>query len=58
MTESRILVVDDDPAIRRSIVAELRSVGYETIEAVDGRDALSAAARGKPDLVMRGKYID
>ncbi|HET7705059.1 MAG TPA: response regulator transcription factor [Thermoanaerobaculia bacterium] len=52
MTDSRILVVDDDPAIRRSIVAELRSVGYETIEAVDGRDALSAAARGKPDLVI------
>jgi two-component system KDP operon response regulator KdpE len=52
MTESRILVVDDDPAIRRSIVAELRGAGYETVEAVDGRDALSAAARGKPDLVI------
>ena len=52
MTDGRILVVDDDPAIRRSIVAELRSAGYDTIEAVDGNDALSVAARGKPDLVI------
>jgi two-component system KDP operon response regulator KdpE len=52
MTDGRILVVDDDPAIRRSIVAELRSAGYDTIEAVDGNDALSVAARGKPDLLI------
>ena len=52
MTDGRILVVDDDPAIRRSIVAELRSAGYDTIEAVDGNDAMSVAARGKPDLVI------
>jgi two-component system KDP operon response regulator KdpE len=52
VTDGRILVVDDDPAIRRSIVAELRSAGYDTIEAVDGNDALSVAARGKPDLVI------
>jgi two-component system KDP operon response regulator KdpE len=52
MTDGRILVVDDDPAIRRSIVAELRSAGYDTIEAVDGNDALSVAARGRPDLVI------
>lgn len=52
MTGGRILVVDDDAAIRRSLVSELRGAGYETIDAVDGRDALSSAARAKPDLVV------
>ncbi|HMA18496.1 MAG TPA: response regulator transcription factor [Thermoanaerobaculia bacterium] len=48
----RVLVVDDDPAIRRSIVAELRGEGYETVEAADGREAMSVAARSRPDLVL------
>jgi two-component system KDP operon response regulator KdpE len=50
--EARILVIDDDAAIRRSIAAELRGAGYDTIEATDGRDALSAIVRAKPDLIV------
>lgn len=49
---ARILVVDDEPAIRRSIAAELRAAGYDTVEASDGRDALSMTARAKPDLII------
>ena len=49
---ARILVVDDDPAIRRSILAELRGAGYETVDAADGRDALSVVARARPDLIV------
>jgi len=49
---SRILVVEDDPAIRRAIVAQLRGEGYDVIEAANGREALAAARADKPDLVL------
>jgi two-component system KDP operon response regulator KdpE len=48
----RILVVDDDPAIRRSIVSELRGEGYETVEAGDGREATAMVGRARPDLML------
>ena len=49
---ARILVVEDDDAIRRSISVELRAQGYDTVEATDGRNALDVAARARPDLVL------
>ena len=49
---ARILVVDDDDAIRRSISAELRAQGYDTVEAADGKDALGAIERSRPDLIL------
>ncbi|HEX8153536.1 MAG TPA: response regulator transcription factor [Thermoanaerobaculia bacterium] len=52
MQSARVLVVDDDPAIRRSIASELRGAGYETFEATDGEDALSMIVRAKPDLIV------
>jgi two-component system KDP operon response regulator KdpE len=48
----RVLVVDDDPAIRRGLVAELQVAGYETIEAADGREGLSRFEAETPDLVL------
>jgi two-component system KDP operon response regulator KdpE len=47
-----ILVVDDDPSIRRTLAAELKAEGYEVAEAADGREALAAFAREEPDLVL------
>ncbi|HEV7243033.1 MAG TPA: response regulator transcription factor [Thermoanaerobaculia bacterium] len=48
----RVLVVEDDPAIRRSIVAQLRAEGYDVVEAADGREALAVVRRDKPDLIL------
>jgi len=48
----RVLVVDDDPAVRRGLVAELQVAGYETIEAADGREGLSRFEAETPDLVL------
>lgn len=48
----RILVVDDDPAIRRTLASELRSEGYDVSEAADGREALAVFEREEPDLVL------
>jgi CheY-like chemotaxis protein len=37
---ARILVVDDEPAVRRFVTDALRSSGYEVVAASSGRDAL------------------
>lgn len=47
----RILVVDDEPPIRRLLRTGLGSQGYEILEAADGRSAEVAIA-GDPDLVL------
>ena len=48
----RVLVVDDDPTIRRTLASELGSEGYEVLEAADGREALRLFERDEPDLVL------
>jgi two-component system KDP operon response regulator KdpE len=48
----RILVVDDDAAIRRGLVAELSTIGYETSEAADGCDGFARFRADAPDLVL------
>ncbi len=47
-----ILVVDDEPAIRRLLRTSLDAQGYDVVEAGGGRDALAAVEREKPDLVI------
>ena len=47
-----ILVVDDEPAIRRLLRTSLAAQGYDVAEAEDGAAALAAAEREKPDLVI------
>jgi two-component system, OmpR family, KDP operon response regulator KdpE len=48
----RVLVVDDEPAIRRFLHTSLSGHGYQTFEAVDGQEALSAVMAHRPDLVV------
>jgi two-component system KDP operon response regulator KdpE len=45
-------VVDDDPGIRESLSKELRSAGYETITAADGREGFASTKARSPDLVL------
>ena len=47
-----VLVVDDDPNIRRMIVAALRRDGYGFLEAANGRDALDMMRTEHPDVVV------
>jgi two-component system response regulator MprA len=49
---ARILVVDDEPAVRESLVSSLTFEGYETVEASDGVEALEQVEKDKPDLVV------
>lgn len=53
MTESgRVLVVDDEPQIRRALGTNLRARGYEVDLAASGEEALSLAAERHPDVVI------
>ncbi len=47
-----ILVVDDDEDYRMFVSLLLQRVGYETCEAATGEEALDAARRTRPDLVL------
>jgi len=46
----KILTVDDNEALRYSLVRSLREAGYQVIEARSGEEAISLAA-GDPDLI-------
>ncbi len=52
MKSATILVVDDEPQIRRVMRATLTSHGYTIIEARDGHEALEKFASERPDLVI------
>jgi two-component system KDP operon response regulator KdpE len=47
-----VLIVDDEPQIRRALTTNLRARGFEVAEAATGEDALRVAAERKPDLVV------
>jgi len=52
MAATRILVVEDDPAIRRGVVDALRFQGYVVSEASNGDEALSVALEARHDLLL------
>jgi two-component system sensor histidine kinase KdpD len=49
---TRILVVDDEPAITRTLRINLRARGYDSVVVGDGRSAMAAIEEEMPDLVV------
>jgi DNA-binding response OmpR family regulator len=47
-----VLLVDDDPAIRRAVAAGLELEGFAVVPASGGRAALEAAARVRPAVIL------
>jgi len=52
MAKARILTIDDEQAVRRSIRFYLEDSGYEVIEASNGKEGLDRIRHGSPDLVL------
>jgi DNA-binding response OmpR family regulator len=52
VTSQTVLVVDDEEAIAEAVRARLESEGYRVVVAADGAQALDAADRERPDLVV------
>jgi len=48
----KVLVVDDEPFIARSLAFVLRKGKYQVLEARDGQEALAIIEREHPDLVF------
>jgi two-component system, OmpR family, KDP operon response regulator KdpE len=49
---SRVLIVEDEPALLRALRINLRARGYDVATAATGREALTAARRRPPDVVL------
>ena len=52
VSKTKILVVDDDPNIVRTLRDRLERNGYEVLTASNGREGLEMALQDKPDVVL------
>jgi len=52
MVAMKVLIVDDEPAVRDALRRSLTFEGYDTALAVDGLDALEKTASYEPDLIL------
>ena len=50
--QSKILVVDDDPEVRRVLIDSLEVLGFQVVAAEDGPSGLRALAAESPDLMV------
>lgn len=48
----KVLLVEDDSAIAKSVVASLAAAGLETVHVSTGADAIATAAKDQPDVVL------
>jgi CheY-like chemotaxis protein len=55
--KQKILIVDDDDSLRKSVAITLQVKGYETLEAEDGMMGLDMAARHRPQLVITDVFM-
>ena len=49
---SKIMVVEDDAALREIYSIRITAEGYDVVSAGDGEEALAVAVREKPDLIL------
>ncbi len=52
MNNAEILIIDDEPQIRKLLEITLSSNGYKTREAVNGREGVLMAANHPPELIL------
>ena len=52
MVNESVLIVDDEPAVRRFLRVTLAAQSYNILEATTGQEALATAAKDKPDIIV------
>lgn len=52
MTKTEILIIDDEPQIRKLLEINLESNGYKVIQATTGKEGLILAANHPPELIL------
>ena len=52
MSDARVLLIEDEPALARGLSDTLRAQGFDVTVAADGAQGLDAATRGTADLIL------
>jgi DNA-binding response OmpR family regulator len=52
MEQPKILIIDDDPDLRRALKIRLQANHYDTVQASDGYAALAVAQKESPNLII------
>jgi len=52
MTKQKMLIVDDEADLVRSLSMRLRANGYEVVSAMDGVEATKMAIHEQPDVIV------
>lgn len=52
MSKAEILIIDDEPQIRKLLEINLESNGYKTFQAANGKEGIIMAANHPPDLIL------
>ena len=52
MEQPKILIIDDDPNLRRALKIRLQANHYDTVQASDGYAAMAVAQRENPNLII------
>ena len=50
--KKKILVVEDEPALRKALTEKLSTAGYQVMAAKDGQEGLSTAVNKKPKVIL------
>jgi len=53
----KIVLVEDETAVREMLVDELTAEGHDVVEAVNGEEGLKAILDNKPDLVLSDRAM-
>ena len=52
MSKLKVLVADDEPALRKLLKTNMELEGYDTLEASNGAEVLEAVRRDNPDIIL------
>lgn len=52
MGKLKVLVADDEPALRKLLKTNMELEGYETLEAANGAEVLESVKRDNPDIIL------
>lgn len=52
MEKKKVLIVDDEPDVLKLLGERLSKAGYDVIKASSGKEAIDAAVRKSPDLII------
>ncbi len=52
MSKLKVLVADDEPALRKLLKTNMELEGYDTLEASNGAEVLESVRRDNPDIIL------